>query len=55
MRFWLSFLRLDKEVALGLAMAQLIALGVIAVSIVALAAIFLMRRRQPAPTPELAP
>jgi phosphatidylglycerol:prolipoprotein diacylglycerol transferase len=53
MRFWLSFLRLDKEIALGLVMAQLIALGVIAVSTVALAAIFLVRRRRPAPTPEV--
>jgi phosphatidylglycerol:prolipoprotein diacylglycerol transferase len=53
MRFWLSFLRVDKEIALGLVMAQLIALGVIAVSIAALAGIFLVRRRRPAPTPEL--
>jgi len=53
MRFWLSFLRLDKEIVLGLVMAQLIALAVIAVSVVALAAVFLLRRRRPAPTPEL--
>ncbi|MDI6857925.1 MAG: prolipoprotein diacylglyceryl transferase [Dehalococcoidia bacterium] len=53
MRFWLSFLRLDKEIVLGLVMAQLIALAVIAVSVVALAAVFLLQRRRPAPTPEL--
>jgi len=41
MRFGISFLRLDKEVALGLRMAQLLALGVIAVSVIAFALIIL--------------
>ncbi len=45
MRFGISFLRLDKEVFGGLRMAQLIALAVIAVSIVALALISLRGRR----------
>ncbi len=35
LRFGISFMRLDKEVALGLRMAQLLALGVIGISIVA--------------------
>jgi phosphatidylglycerol---prolipoprotein diacylglyceryl transferase len=34
MRFGISFLRVDKEIAVGLGMAQLIALAVIAVSVV---------------------
>ncbi|MCJ7491922.1 MAG: prolipoprotein diacylglyceryl transferase [Dehalococcoidia bacterium] len=41
MRFGISFMRLDKEVVLGLRMAQLLALGVIAVSIVAFVLILL--------------
>jgi phosphatidylglycerol:prolipoprotein diacylglycerol transferase len=49
MRFGISFVRLDKEVADGLRMAQLLALGVIAASIVAFAG-FIFRR--PAPVPE---
>jgi len=46
MRFGLSFMRLDKEVAFGLRSAQLISLGVIAVSLVAFALILLLRRRR---------
>ncbi|HUS82278.1 MAG TPA: prolipoprotein diacylglyceryl transferase [Dehalococcoidia bacterium] len=41
MRFGISFMRLDKEVVLGLRMAQLLALGVIAVCIVAFVLILL--------------
>jgi phosphatidylglycerol:prolipoprotein diacylglycerol transferase len=37
LRFGISFLRLDKEVVLGLRMAQLLALGVIGISILAFA------------------
>lgn len=52
MRFGISFMRLDKEVLLGLRMAQVLALGVIAVSIVAFALILLRgiraARRAPA-------
>lgn len=40
MRFGVSFLRLDNEPALGLRMAQLVALGVIAVSLVGFAYIW---------------
>ncbi len=50
MRFGISFLRLDKEVVDGLLMAQLLALGVIAVCIVAFAC-FIFRRRAPIPEP----
>jgi phosphatidylglycerol:prolipoprotein diacylglycerol transferase len=41
MRFGISFMRLDKEVVLGLRMAQLLALGVIGISIIAFALIIL--------------
>jgi len=41
LRFGDSFLRLDKEVALGLRMAQLLALGVIVVSIIAFVLLFM--------------
>lgn len=41
MRFGISFMRLDKEVVLGLRMAQLLALGVIGVSIIAFALLLL--------------
>jgi phosphatidylglycerol:prolipoprotein diacylglycerol transferase len=40
MRFGVSFLRLDNEPALGLRMAQLVALGVIAVSLAGFAYIW---------------
>ncbi len=43
LRFWISFLRIDKEIAVGLSMAQLIALGVMAVCLAAFAA-FIIRR-----------
>jgi phosphatidylglycerol:prolipoprotein diacylglycerol transferase len=42
MRFGISFMRLDKEVVLGLRMAQLLALGVIVASLVAF--VFLLLR-----------
>lgn len=48
MRFGLSFLRLDKEIVGGLVMAQLIALAVMAVSVVAFAAYFIVARRRTA-------
>ena len=51
MRFGLSFLRVDKEIAVGLRMAQLIALGVIGVSLVAFiayASVAVRRRLAPA-------
>jgi prolipoprotein diacylglyceryltransferase len=51
LRFWISFLRVDKEIALGLSMAQLIALGVIAVSLVAFALFIIRRPRAPVPEP----
>ena len=52
MRFGISFLRLDKEIALGLGLAQLIALGVIAVSLVAFAAFIIRRPSKTEPAPE---
>ena len=51
LRFGISFMRLDKEVFGGLRMAQLIALAVIAVSVVALALISLRGRRAPVAVP----
>jgi phosphatidylglycerol:prolipoprotein diacylglycerol transferase len=54
MRFGISFLRVDKEIAAGLGMAQLIALGVIAVSVlafIAYACAAVRRRRAPASEP----
>jgi phosphatidylglycerol:prolipoprotein diacylglycerol transferase len=47
LRFGISFMRLDKEVLLGLRMAQLLALGVIGVSIIAFA-LLLLRSMQAA-------
>ncbi|MGD0115018.1 MAG: prolipoprotein diacylglyceryl transferase [Dehalococcoidia bacterium] len=41
LRFGISFMRLDKEIYLGLRMAQWLALGVIGVSIIAFALLFL--------------
>jgi phosphatidylglycerol:prolipoprotein diacylglycerol transferase len=51
MRFGVSFLRVDKEIAVGLGMAQIIALGVIVVSLLAFAAIIIRRPSAPAPEP----
>ncbi|MGD0765012.1 MAG: prolipoprotein diacylglyceryl transferase [Dehalococcoidia bacterium] len=51
MRFGVSFLRLDKEVFAGLRMAQLLALAVIVVSVLALALISLRGRRSLATVP----
>ncbi len=51
LRFGISFMRLDKEVFGGLRMAQLIALAVIAVSVVALALISFRGRRAPVAVP----
>ena len=51
MRFGVSFFRIDKEIALGLGLAQLIALGVIAVSLVAFAAFIIRRPSTPEPEP----
>jgi len=51
MRFGISFMRLDKEVALGLRMAQLLALGIIALCVITFVLILLrgMRATKRAP------